>query len=172
MGAVTSLLPAFQRAVTSNSAGTGVPEASTRARPPVPRTLRPRGSGTPERTTSPLRATPAVSRTSRRSWEGTDIVAADAGASNRPTRPTIRIARTREKRRREPCGNIDSSFETVHHLHNHPVEMKVPCARKWTYPRVGGDEPAGRVDPSATSLKVSGQLTAIYAVDPMRCKKV
>src|SRR3954454_21084806 len=120
MGAVTSLLAAFQRAVTSNSAGTGVPEASTTDSPPVARTFRRRGSGTPERTTSPLRATPAVSRTSRRSWEGTDIVAADAGASNRPARPVIKVARTREKRRREPCGNIDCSFGTVHHLHIHP----------------------------------------------------
>jgi hypothetical protein len=76
------------------------------ARREVLRTLRLRARGTPERTTSPLRATPVVSRTLRVSLEGTATVAAEAPASKGPAKQAIRIARTRRNERREPSTNI------------------------------------------------------------------
>src|SRR5947209_628106 len=113
MGAEVLLLPAFQRAVTSNSAGTRAPEASTTASPEVPSRFRLRGTGTPERTTSLLRAIPAVSRTVSRSWDGTGSGAARAAlpetpALKGPARQAVRVARMRAKRR-DPSLNIYGS---------------------------------------------------------------
>src|SRR5689334_24221519 len=65
MGAAALFTPAFQRANTWNSAGTGVFVLSTSVTLLMFVRPRLRGRGTPERTTSLLRATPAVSRTAR-----------------------------------------------------------------------------------------------------------
>ena len=114
------VLPAFQRAVTSNSAGTGVPGGSTTARPRVPRTLRLRGERH-ARADDLAAAGDAGGLTDVEEELGRDgTVAADAAASKGPAKPAIRIARTRRKRTARALRQTSTApCETVHHTAHH-----------------------------------------------------